>query len=311
VSAIYALLTLLVLTIIVSLCKGIWTNGLAYILGFGIKWKTGDNVWAVITGATDGIGLEYAKQLAQIGYNLVIISRSEDKLKATQKSIKDKYKKEVRIIAVDFSRTDIYDKIRKEFNSLEVIDVLVNNVGVLYKCPEFFTEIGSDFNESYLNININSYVKLIEIVLPKMVKQNRGIIINISSQAAIVETPLMTTYSATKAFVNFLSEGIGTEYESKGVTVQTVMPSLTRTNMLMDGMDSSFFVVSAKDFVSSALKTVGIESTTCGHWKHKLSAFIIVFLSKIIGRKAMIKIIFNEMKKNKNEFHRKTDRKAD
>ena len=84
-------LSLVSLKILSSISKGFWTNFLANKLGFGVKWMTGDNVWAVVTGATDGIGLEYAKQLAQKGYNLVIISRSEDKLRATQKSLIENY----------------------------------------------------------------------------------------------------------------------------------------------------------------------------------------------------------------------------
>jgi 17beta-estradiol 17-dehydrogenase / very-long-chain 3-oxoacyl-CoA reductase len=83
-----------------SLLRGLWSCFLGHILGFGVKWPEGDNVWAVITGGTDGIGLEYAKQLAAKGFSLMIISRNEDKLKAVAKSIKEQYNgcKEVRII---------------------------------------------------------------------------------------------------------------------------------------------------------------------------------------------------------------------
>ncbi|CAG2122622.1 unnamed protein product, partial [Medioppia subpectinata] len=171
------------LKLTISVLKGFWTTFLGYKLGFGIEWKAGDNVWAVVTGATDGIGLQYAKQMAQKGYNLVIISRNEDKLMATQKSLLNDYKdcKQVKIIAADFSRTDIYDKIAKELNQLEVIDVLVNNVGIVYHIPEYFLKIGSAFNEQYLNVNCVSALKMSEIVLPKMCQNRRGIIINISS----------------------------------------------------------------------------------------------------------------------------------
>lgn len=82
------LLSIIGLKFLLDLLSGIWTCFLANLLGFGFKWQTGDNVWAVVTGATDGIGLEYAKQLANIGFNLVIISRSEDKLRATEKLLR-------------------------------------------------------------------------------------------------------------------------------------------------------------------------------------------------------------------------------
>ena len=78
------LLSLIALKLLLSVLRGFWTNFLAHSLGFGIKWRTGGQEWAVISGATDGIGLQYAKQLAQKGYHLCLISRSEDKLKATQ-----------------------------------------------------------------------------------------------------------------------------------------------------------------------------------------------------------------------------------
>ncbi|CAG2113922.1 unnamed protein product, partial [Medioppia subpectinata] len=135
-------LVFVALKLTISVLKGFWTTFLGYKLGFGIEWKVGDNVWAVITGATDGIGLQYAKQMAQKGYNLVIISRNEDKLMATQKSLLNDYKdcKQVKTIAADFSRTDVYDMIAKELNQLEVIDVLVNNVGTLSTCPDYFLD---------------------------------------------------------------------------------------------------------------------------------------------------------------------------
>jgi 17beta-estradiol 17-dehydrogenase / very-long-chain 3-oxoacyl-CoA reductase len=70
-----------------SILRGIWTNFLGHSLGFGVKWRPGDNVWAVITGGTDGIGLQYAKQLAAKGYSIVIISRNENKLNSVAESL--------------------------------------------------------------------------------------------------------------------------------------------------------------------------------------------------------------------------------
>jgi 17beta-estradiol 17-dehydrogenase / very-long-chain 3-oxoacyl-CoA reductase len=70
-----------------SILRGIWTNCLGHFLGVGVKWRPGDNVWAVITGGTDGIGLQYAKKLAAKGYSIVIISRNENKLNSVAESL--------------------------------------------------------------------------------------------------------------------------------------------------------------------------------------------------------------------------------
>jgi 17beta-estradiol 17-dehydrogenase / very-long-chain 3-oxoacyl-CoA reductase len=87
-----------------SLFRGFWTCFLGHFLGFGVKWPKGDNLWAVITGGTDGIGLEYTKQLAAKGFSLMIISRTENKLKTVAQSIKEQYSqcKEVFIILLNF-----------------------------------------------------------------------------------------------------------------------------------------------------------------------------------------------------------------
>ncbi|XP_054159866.1 uncharacterized protein LOC128958076 [Oppia nitens] len=290
------------LKITLSVCRGLWTTYLANKLGFGVQWKPGDDVWAVVTGGTDGIGLEYCKQLAQKGYNLVIISRNEDKLMATKASIIDTYRccRQIKIICVDFNRTDIYQKIAQELNQLNVIDVLVNNVGTLYKHPEYFMDIDPKMNDTYVNVNMLSYLKLSEIVLPKMIQQRRGIVINISSQTALFAIPLMTTYSATKAFNRFLSDGLSTEYKSKGVIIQTVMPSMTKTKLLTERNGNSWFTVSAHDFVRAALNTVGIENSTYGHWKHKLMSYIIESMIGFIGQRVLSEFTFYTL--NKESF---------
>jgi short-subunit dehydrogenase len=84
-------------------------------------------------------------------------------------------------------------------NKLDLIDVLVNNVGTVYRM-EYFTKIPVAYNKTYFNVNMLSYTKMIEIILPKMVQQKRGIIINISSQAGERPVPLMTTYSASNYY---------------------------------------------------------------------------------------------------------------
>ncbi|CAG2181025.1 unnamed protein product, partial [Oppiella nova] len=148
----------------------------------GFEWRGGPLTWAVVTGCTDGIGLEYARQLASKGYNLLLISRNPNKLAKVGHEIESTYRCRCRVLTIDFSLTDIYDAIEKEFKRLEEMDeeihVLVNNVSICYpkERPEYFTEIPnlSQFIESIINVNINACTRLTALVLPRMVAKGRG-----------------------------------------------------------------------------------------------------------------------------------------
>ncbi|CAG2171424.1 unnamed protein product, partial [Oppiella nova] len=208
----------------------------------------------------------------------------------------------VKTIAVDFNRTDIYDKITRELSGVEVVDVLVNNVGTVYHIPEYFLKIGPKYNDQYLNVNVISAVKMIEIVLPQMCRNQRGIIINVSSQASESPIPMYTTYSASKAFVTFLSEGLSVEYESKGVYMQTVVPNQVHTK-LTTNVSVPLISVSAEDYVSAAIQTVGVEHYTYGHWKHKLLAYLADWVLYVIGRRLYMKVAMNGTQPMRRKYY--------
>ncbi|XP_062603494.1 very-long-chain 3-oxoacyl-CoA reductase-like [Saccostrea cucullata] len=178
--------------------------------------------WAVVTGSTDGIGKGYAKELAQRGMNIVLISRSEAKLQEVASEIEKESKVQTRIIVADFTKgLELYDSIRDQLAGLE-IGILVNNVGMNYPFPNYFLEV-TDREEVFIkiiNVNITSVTMMTSIVMPAMVERKKGAVINISSAGGVHPIPLQTVYSASKAYVTFFSRCIQSEYESKGIICQ-------------------------------------------------------------------------------------------
>ncbi|XP_053213938.1 very-long-chain 3-oxoacyl-CoA reductase-A-like [Panonychus citri] len=290
----------------------VYTNLLAPTFGLGVKWRPGPDSWAVVTGSTDGIGLEYGKQLANKGYNLLLISRTQSKLETVADSIKNDCPKarKVETLAFDFSSTD-YTKIEEKINSLYgTIDVLVNNVGISYSYPDFFTKLESSTIDNLININIISVTKMTHLILPKMEAARRGIIINISSYAGSLPTPLLAVYSATKVYVDYLSRSLQLEYLNKGITIQSVLPAFVATTM--SRMRPSITTPTPKAFVRSSLSTVGLETRTYGFWAHKLYGCITDFANCIApSEDFMSKISMNTLEATRKRAYKKYNKKDD
>lgn len=226
--------------------------------------------WALVTGCTDGIGKEYARQLAAVGCDIILVSRSMEKLQATAQEIEKDFNVSTKIIQVDFTGGDeIYDTIEKEIAGLE-IGTLVNNVGISYTYPEYFldlVEMDKVF-QKLLKANIVSVTRMTHMVLPGMVSRERGIVINIGSASSIIPSPMLTVYAATKAYVDKFTEGLDMEYYMKNILFQCVMPGFVCSNM--SGIRrSSLFAPTAKTFVKSALSLVAVEKRTAGYYPHE------------------------------------------
>ncbi|MEA3560167.1 MAG: SDR family oxidoreductase [Candidatus Omnitrophota bacterium] len=184
--------------------------------------------YALITGATSGIGAAFAAHLAQSGYNLIITGRREKIIQKVAGEIKTNYKVDVRVILADFSMKNDLDRLTAYLNEIDNIEILVNNAGFGNR-KLFFDD---DFNnqEKMLKVHINAVVRLTRRIVPKMIKNGKGIIINVSSLAAFLPSSTTGIYCATKAFINTFSESMHIILKDKNIKVQALCPGFTRTD---------------------------------------------------------------------------------
>ena len=161
-----------------------------------------------VAGATDGIGRAYAEELASRGLNIILISRNQDKLQMLAKDIADTYNVETDIIVADFSSgREIYDPIREALKDRD-IGILVNNVGVFYPYPQYFTQVSEDKLWDIINVNIAAASLMVHIVLPGMVERKKGAVVTISSGSCCKPTPQLAAFSASKVMSSRLENGI-------------------------------------------------------------------------------------------------------
>ncbi|XP_013184029.2 very-long-chain 3-oxoacyl-CoA reductase [Amyelois transitella] len=270
--------------ILIYIVKKIWDVVYLFVIGPVVNKVDVKSYgkWALVTGSTDGIGKEYARQLAERGCDIVLVSRSMDKLKTVAEEIEKDFKVQTKVVQIDFSGdVSIYDKLSNEIKDLE-IGTVVNNVGLSYPYPEYFLDLPEWTNlvTNLININVVSMLRVTGLVLPDMVKRGKGIVINIGSGSSEIPAPLLTIYAATKAFTTKFSEGLRHEYSRQGILVQHIAPGFVATNMSKIRR-TSFFAPNAKTFVKSALNLLGTASETNGYFAHSLLITSVQFFRTI------------------------------
>ncbi|KAF6199933.1 hypothetical protein GE061_006231 [Apolygus lucorum] len=244
--------------------------------------------WAVITGGSDGIGKQYALQLAKRGMNICIISNFENGIVET---IRSQYDVEVKYMDIDFSSNEIYVQIEEELSQLNDIGILINNVGMVQSSPLPLAEADRKYLNKILNVNLTSMVMMTEIVLKRMVLRNKGLIVNVSSLSAKIPMPYFTMYGSTKAFIEHYSVCLTAELlgVDSNVQVKCLQPFFVKTQLLK-GVEASIHwgeslplvgraVLDVQSFASSAAATFDVNSPAVyqGHWTHQLLSFVIPY----------------------------------
>ncbi|WP_299041178.1 SDR family oxidoreductase [uncultured Tateyamaria sp.] len=188
--------------------------------------------WTLITGASEGLGVEFVRIAAKESRNVILAARSKDKL--------DKVAEEARgagveavVIPADLSNLDEVDRLWSEATDGREIDVLVNNAGLGYNGP-FDAGQGWDRELASINVNMLALTRLMKLAIPHMQAQPKGRILNVASVAGFTPGPNMAVYHATKAYVLSLSEAVAEELRGSSVTVTALCPGATATNFFDD-----------------------------------------------------------------------------
>jgi uncharacterized protein len=179
---------------------------------------------ALITGASSGIGLDLAHLFAADGHDVVLVARSEGRLRALAQELEAKHGVKATVIVADLAQPDAP---RQVFERAPAVDVLVNNAG--FGTSGKFAETDLRTELEMIQVNIAALTHLTKLFLPRMLQRGRGRILNVASTAAFQPGPLMAVYYATKAYVLSFSDAIGEELRGTGVTVTALCPGPTAT----------------------------------------------------------------------------------
>jgi len=206
---------------------------------------------ALVTGASSGIGLDIARQLSREDYELILVARSEEKLRAIAKELAN-----AKVIVADLAQPDASQRL---FDAAGPVDVLVNNAG--YGLSGAFSETDLARELEMIQVNISALTALTKLFLRPMVQRNSGHIVNVASTAAFQPGPLMAVYYATKAYVLSFSEAIADELRNTGVRVTALCPGPTATGFAdVAGMTESNLFKVAKPMSSRRVAKYGVRA---------------------------------------------------
>ncbi|KAK1683888.1 hypothetical protein QYE76_044736 [Lolium multiflorum] len=234
--------------------------------------------WAVVTGATDGIGRALALELAAAGLGVVLVGRSPDKLAAVAAEVGARRPDaQTRTFVIDFAADGLAANVAALAESIRGLDVgvLVNNAGLCYPYARYFHEVDEALARDLIRLNVEAVTRVTHAVLSGMVQRKRGAIVNIGSGAATImpSAPLYTVYAATKAYVDQFSKSLHVEYKNKGIDVQCQAPMYVATKMASI-RKASLFAPSPETYAHAAVRYIGYEPRCTPHWAHTLLWFL-------------------------------------
>ncbi|MFN8577632.1 MAG: SDR family oxidoreductase [Candidatus Sericytochromatia bacterium] len=250
--------------------KNLKTIGLISAIGYGAyqtykilsrdeKIKDLKDKVVVITGASSGIGKAYAIDFAKYGSKIVLAARRTEKLEELANELKEKYNTETLVVTTDVSKKeDSNNLIEKALEKFGAIDILINNAGI--STFSFFHNDDTENLRKVMDVNYWGMIYCTHAVLPSMIKNKSGKIINISSTSSRIAIPGMANYSATKHAMNGFSDALRLEVAKYGIKVITICPTVTKTDIVSTSINSSSVKFNPDNYFGMTVERVSKET---------------------------------------------------
>ena len=252
---------------------------------------------ALVTGASSGLGEEFARLFAADGTDLVLVARRRERLDALARELREARKVSVHVIAADLAVADEVERVVREVQALPVeIEFLVNNAGLGNVGP--FAASPLERQMVMVDVNVRALVRLTHAFLPAMLTRGRGRVLNIGSTAGLQPGPFDAVYYATKAFVNSFTEALSYELKGTGVTATVSLPGAPATEFASvgGGGDTRLFrsgVMSPTGVARDAYRAMHRGTPFVVHgWRNRALA-----LSVRLGPRSVVRAIAGAMNK--------------
>ena len=241
--------------------------------------------WALVTGATSGIGESFTRLLASHKYNIVLVARDLPRLQERAQGLEEKFGAKTHVIQADLATDEGCLKVENYILENQ-IDVLINNAG--FGTSKAFTMSTIEIEQQLLDVLVRTPMRLMHVALPLMKQRNKGVIINVSSVAGYIAGG---TYSASKSYLTVLSESLHTELAPTGVKISALCPGFTRTEfhqrgkMSMKGLPNFLWLNSDRLVEQSWSDALKGKAVSVPGWQYKLLIFIVQTVPRSIVRK--------------------------
>jgi uncharacterized protein len=251
--------------------------------------------WALVTGATAGIGESFTRLLASKGYNIALVARDEARLHERASALREKYGVQTFVLPADLSTT-AGCRVVEDYISTYEVEVLINNAG--FGINKAFSASQMDAEQQMFDVLVRTPMRLMHTAIPGMKERKSGVIINVSSVASFIAGG---TYSAAKSYLTVLSESLNTELSRSGVKVSALCPGFTRTEfhergrMKMGSLPKFMWLNSDKLVAQSWKDAAANKPISIPGWQYK----VLVAIISTVPRKFVRQIGMNVRKKQR------------